>query len=282
MGLLQFAHISDIHLAATKEGPCKTLVIDQEKLNTPLRKMLERDLDPSANLEKCLQDLEKEKLDFLLVTGDLVHEGCEADYRLLREQFDRRLPGVPVIVSPGNHDSRREFRRGFLGLNTEDDGPYYEKRMISGALRILSLDSAWEKKGTGRLTEEQLDALKKELEHRTEAGTILLFHNAILPVSCPLGFEGPELLAKAIEGSDVRAIFNGHVHMSFTGTFCGALQVTGDSLNFGAVLRDGQLVYNTRAGYNMCYLDQLGNYSVERRLLTPEAETLASKPLSMI
>lgn len=291
MGMIQFAHISDIHLPATKEGPQGTCVIDQGKLNTPLKRMLEEGLDPQTNLDRCLQELEQESLDFVLVTGDCVHEGCEADYKRLRDQFDRRLPGVPVIVSAGNHDNRREFRRGFLGLDTEDDGPYYEKAVIpvpdSGlspkwGLRILSLDSAWEKKSTGSLPREQLDALKKELQHRAGMGTILLFHNSILPMVGPLGFEQPEQLAEAIAGSDVAAIFNGHVHMSFTGTFCGALQVTGDSLNFGASLKHGQLIYNTRAAYNMCYLDEQGNYSVERRLLVPEAEVLASKPLSMI
>lgn len=50
-----------------------------------------------------------------MLTGDLVHEGTEEDYRYLRELIERERGGIPVIPVLGNHDFKQAFYRGYLG-----------------------------------------------------------------------------------------------------------------------------------------------------------------------
>src|SRR3546814_18425357 len=53
--------------------------------------------------------------DFVLVTGDLVEGGSEAEYRHLRERL--APPAMPVFLAPGNHDGRAAFRATFAALH---------------------------------------------------------------------------------------------------------------------------------------------------------------------
>lgn len=46
-----------------------------------------------------------------MLTGDLVHEGTEEDYRYLREVIERERGGIPVIPVLGNHDFKQAFYR---------------------------------------------------------------------------------------------------------------------------------------------------------------------------
>lgn len=265
---LRFAHISDLHLVGGE-------------MTRVLTRALELDRDPRKNLDKCLETLRKERPDFLLLTGDCVHEGRAEDYRRLRARFDECLPGIPIFVSLGNHDRRMEFREGFLGEAGADDSPYRAKAEWQG-LRVLSLDSAWEKKNGGRFPEDQLDWLEEELKTPSKRGTILLFHHPILGAVGPLGFAPCERLYRLLGQGEIKAMFNGHIHKSFIGTCRRVLQVTADSLAFGASLDDGALTYHTQAGYHMCLLDGQGDLTVERRLVWTEDTPLATKPFSHI
>lgn len=265
METLKFAHLSDLHLVGGE-------------MSTVLERALELDRDPRKNVEKCLAMLQEERPDFVLMTGDCIHEGRVEDYRRLKDMLDEGLPGIPVFVSLGNHDRRKEFREGFLGEAEADNSPYWAKAEWRG-LRILSLDSAWEKKNGGNFPEEQLEWLEQELQTPSKRGTILLFHHPILRAAGPLGFAPCERLHRLLEldAGEIKAMFNGHIHKSFIGTCHGILQVTADSLGFGAALSAGRLTYHTQAGYHMCQLDALGDLTVERRLVWTEETPLASR-----
>ena len=54
--------------------------------------------------------------DFFILSGDLVNDGMEAEYRRLNTVLDElRGFGVPLIIGLGNHDGRVNFRRTVLG-----------------------------------------------------------------------------------------------------------------------------------------------------------------------
>lgn len=127
METLHFAHISDTHLTCGGSSPFVQRVAREVR-------------DPWDNLKDCLCQLQGKALDFVLLTGDLVHEGEEEDYKALKRLLEEKLPGVPLCCAMGNHDHRLAFRRGFLGENTEDAGPYLAYTQVKG-LGIITLDS---------------------------------------------------------------------------------------------------------------------------------------------
>ena len=125
MNRITIAHLSDIH-----HNPG-----DTSQLSTLLK---EKQLFVEKHLEICLRVLAERQPDLVAVTGDLTHEGSADAYRYLREQFDRFLPGTPVLCSMGNHDIRRAFREGFLArrLTARRQMPRISLQFPSGAFAL--------------------------------------------------------------------------------------------------------------------------------------------------
>lgn len=68
----------------------------------------------TRNLANLLEAVKKEKVDFILHTGDLVSHNDEGHYRLARRVLERAGVNVPFLVVPGNHDVKGDperFRR---------------------------------------------------------------------------------------------------------------------------------------------------------------------------
>ena len=163
METLHFAHISDTHLTCGGSSPFMQRVAREVR-------------DPWDNLKDCLCQLQGKALDFVLLTGDLVHEGEEEDYKALKRLLEEKLPGVLLCCAMGNHDHRLAFRRGFLGENTEDAGPYLAYTQVKG-LGIITLDSPYLHGTDGTLPPDQLEFLRKSLEQKTPRGNIVILHH---------------------------------------------------------------------------------------------------------
>ena len=266
MNRITIAHLSDIH-----HNPG-----DTSQLSTLLK---EKQLFVEKHLEICLRVLAERQPDLVAVTGDLTHEGSADAYRYLREQFDRFLPGTPVLCSMGNHDIRRAFREGFLGEaadGPEADAPYFASVSVRG-FRFISLDSAWKNGLEGVLDDDALDYLESQLVKPPACGAFLLLHHPVMDAAKSMGLTMSERLAEILQSGKIRGIFNGHVHGSYTGTVYGVPQFTADSLKTGCDLRSDTLAYNDRAGYEIVTFDAKGDWLTERFLIRPEAETFFTK-----
>ncbi|GAA4779227.1 phosphodiesterase [Microbacterium gilvum] len=199
-------HLSDTHLL---EGP------------------LNGRIDTEANLVRALARVERlvGGVDALVLTGDLTDLAEESAYRRLRalvEPVAARL-GAPVVWVAGNHDERAPLRSALLGGEPSLE-PVTSVHDLGG-LRLIALDSSVPGWHHGRLGDEQLDWLRRELAEPAPLGTLLALHHPPLPSHVPL-FDILELqdqpaLADAIRGTDVRAILAGHLHYATSGTFAG-------------------------------------------------------------
>jgi len=184
-------------------------------------------IDSDRNLAQLFEGLEGSSIapEAIILTGDLADTGRPDAYVRLRaavEAAAERL-GSEVIWVMGNHDDRREFRRGLL-----DGDPTLESvdrvHDVNG-LRIVALDSTVPGQHYGELDDAQLAWLADVLAEPAPHGTLLALHHPPLP--SPLGLIGlvelrdQQRLADVVRGTDVRGILGGHLHYSTTSTFAG-------------------------------------------------------------
>lgn len=265
METLHFAHISDTHLTCQGSSPFMQRVAREVR-------------DPWDNLKDCLCQLQGKALDFVLLTGDLVHEGEEEDYKALKRLLEEKLPGVPLCCAMGNHDHRLAFRRGVLGENTEDTGPYLAYTQVKG-LGIITLDSPYLHGTDGTLPPDQLEFLRKSLEQKPPQGNIVILHHPVVGQQ-PWGpMEAPEEYLELLAKGNVRGVFAGHLHSSFHGWRGGVPHYTAGSLAFGIDMEEHRAVYTDQWCYHLCRMEGDGTVSFWPVALSPSRQVLQVKPM---
>ncbi len=166
--------------------------------------------------------------DFLLVTGDLVDAGSEAEYAVLRDQL--RPLEMPSYLALGNHDGREAFRASFPDLGYwPADGAFVQYALELGALRVLVLDTLDQGRSSGALCRVRLDWLADRLAEDRRTPTVVAMHHPPVPVGMPgmdgvRLLEGAERLAALLQASpNVERILAGHLHRAVTVRFAGTV-----------------------------------------------------------
>lgn len=157
--------------------------------------------------------------DFVLVTGDLVHDETLAGYQRLRAILDQF--SAPVYALPGNHDDRSVLVSVF-GDSPVGGGAAF----LHGPWQVLCLDSSVPGRVEGSLSVQQLSWLGEQLDgaqvpHAPHA--LVCVHHHPVPMGSRwldrLALEqGPELLAATQASGRVRGIVWGHVHQEWDST----------------------------------------------------------------
>ncbi len=135
-------------------------------------------VDTAAALRACVEQLQAltPRPDALLVTGDLVDQGREGEYRHLRELL-RPLP-LPTLVIPGNHDDRAALREAFPERASAAEGTvFFQYAFEAFPLRIIALDTLVPGHEGGELCNERLVWLDKTLAAAPEKPTLLMMHH---------------------------------------------------------------------------------------------------------
>lgn len=250
MEQLRFTHISDTHILRDYGGT------DSLFLNFSG--------DPIKNLRKILTGIagRKNRPDFIIFSGDLIHEGDAGDYAFFKQIIDETLKGIPVFFVLGNHDRKQAFYQGLLG-EPGRSGPFYYSRDHQG-LRVIVLDSGTEKSETGFVDETQLTWLREELRRKSELGSILVLHH---PPCAELktGLLAHSLmnscaLKDVLEGGDLRAIFSGHTHENSVTLFAGIPHFTAGSTAFGVIMDDEGMTFTNHYTYNEAIINDKGLY----------------------
>ena len=235
MEAIRFAHVSDTHL-------CK------DYGNSSMKDVFEKCESPSNTLRNCLEKLEQQKLDFVLFTGDLIHEGTKEDYDYFFEIVKESLPTTKAIYALGNHDRKKPF---FESMGLEEKTAYCHVEEIAN-LRIVVLDSAVEGQETGTISKEQEEWLAGILKNKTtEYGTILAFHHPIVWRTDAFSMQVSDELKEIIKNSDVRAIFCGHTHENSVDFLEKIPQLTADSTAFGSEITPEKFCMVEKTGYSI-------------------------------
>ncbi len=255
MAQIKIVQISDTHLAPAGVKPANY-----------------QQLDPEEKLRRVFDDVYKTavKPDLVVIGGDLVHDGdapSYAEFRHLLDQEQERLM-APIKVILGNHDRTDQFYRGFLNERHIAERYYYQ---VSGDdWDFYFLDTKCGQLEQGYLDQNQLQWLHDKLQRTDKAAAIFMHHPlyglSLSQMKYSILQNGGALL-DAIEGTNVKAIFSGHVHYANTYLTRGILNVVADSTAYHINCTDPRehFVYDGTS-YNVITIDGQ-NIGVEQRPL---------------
>lgn len=257
---MNILHISDIHFRR-----------EYSRKSNAYERMLGKMENPLKILEFCLEKaIHENTVDLLAITGDLTDNGTAEDYRLLRKKIESITTGkIPIVITPGNHDHKENFRTGWLGTkgSWEPYGISYETEDLA----ILSFDSSEHGNPCGRIADSHLQWLEEKLEDKKDRPVLLMTHHhfserqADIPcLDCKKEFW--DLLHRY----PVIGILNGHTHHHARGMIQDIPYYTADSLSFcGENLMDGTVRFEETYGYSL--------YTVEKGILIQEkTETIST------
>ena len=211
----------------------------------------------AENVRKILQEVDWKSTEFIVITGDLVHEGVCEDYMFLKNLIEEIVPSnKKVLYVLGNHDRKEAFYEAYYGKKEEK--PYYYVEYVDG-YRLIILDSAVVGKEAGTILPEQLEWLKGIMSQPSEKGSMIFVHHPLFWSEgnvFPMEVTNSREVLEALEGSDVFAIFCGHTHQNAINTKNGLVQYTSDSAAFSLELRNkNDIAFTDKAGYIKVALD---------------------------
>ena len=162
---------------------------------------------PLRQLEAVVAEVNRERPDMVLVTGDISNDETAASYQLAASILGRLA--APWFWLAGNHDDPALMAETRELLDELDIGDW----------RILMLDTRVSGQAHGELGAERLAELAARLEE-DERPTLLAMHHPPLPVGSAwidaLGLKDREAFWQTLAAfGQVRAILSGHIHQAF-------------------------------------------------------------------
>lgn len=253
---MKLLHISDLHYLAQYKA-----ADEPSSYQSIFCKMI----PPLQQLDICLDQIketEYRELDGVLISGDLTENGTASDYERLRWQLENRFPGIPVIVTLGNHDNRRAFYQGWLGQDASD-APYCHAARV-GPLSILALDNSSRESPNGEISPSLCSWLDRAAEEESGRTTILMLHHHLLAqqAAFPACNIDPSF-SNALRRRSVAMILCGHTHQLYRGFYEGIPYRTAMSLSFVGQECENITCMRGSCGYSLYKFDN-GQLTAER------------------
>lgn len=203
--MLKFIVLADIHLVP--EG------------------QLSHGLDTYDRLEQAVTYVNDIHADaeFVVFAGDLADQGQAEAYARFKTAIGPLKP--KALLTLGNHDHRPTFLDTFPGTENPVTG-CLDHVIDADGYRTIVLDSSDpDLRGSGRLSQAQLDWLGARLDEVPDTPVVIVLHHNIVPFSVQTDFiilENNADLAQVLHShSHVRQVISGHVHMTTSGMFQG-------------------------------------------------------------
>ena len=211
-GRMVIAQISDTHILARSSGEA----VGEQR---------------ASNLARCIADINAQRPDAVVHTGDIVQHGLPEEYAHVREILAPLE--APLYLIPGNRD-RRETLRAAFGDHAyfPDDGDFLHYTVEDYPLRLVALDSiaAGERKGV--FCAERQAWLDDVLGRAPDAPTLLLLHHPPFDIGTFYvgGYrradDAEDLASIVARHPQVERLLCGHVHVPVRTRWAGTVATT--------------------------------------------------------
>jgi 3',5'-cyclic AMP phosphodiesterase CpdA len=214
------------------------------------RKLAYGRVDTAGMLERCVAAILRlaPAPDAVLITGDLVDRGSDAEYELLAQLIAplSTQGHLPVYLIAGNHDERDALRRNFPAHTyLRQWAPFVQYAIDAHALRIVALDTVIPGQGGGLVCAERLDWLDRTLSQAPEQATVILMHHPPFITGIGhmdrVGLDNSDALEAVVRRHpQVERVLCGHLHRSIQARFGGTVASTCPSTAHQVALDLGQ------------------------------------------
>lgn len=183
------------------------------------------------NLKRCVTDINRQRVDAVIHTGDSAHFGTKEEYAIVREI----LAGLeaPMYLIPGNRDRRDIMRDAFGHLAyLPRNSKFVHYAVEAHPLRLVGLDSASPGDRKGAFCAERLAWLEETLARAPDRPTVLFIHHP--PFDIVPHFVGgyrrqqdaENLTALVANHPQVVLLLCGHVHFAYREFWAGTTAIT--------------------------------------------------------
>jgi 3',5'-cyclic AMP phosphodiesterase CpdA len=168
-------------------------------------------------LRRCIADINRQRPDAVILTGDTVQHGKPEEYARLRELLAPLE--APLFLVPGNRDDKVEIRAAFNDLDYMRGTDEFLHYVIEDfETRLVGIDSTLAGERKGRFCESRQAWLEQTLSEQPNHTTLLFIHHPPFDVGDHYigGYRLPEEAA-ALEEIVSRhpqavGVLCGHVH----------------------------------------------------------------------
>ena len=176
-----------------------------------------RGFRPYDNLARVIPEVRKANPEVVLINGDLARlEGLPADYDLLKTMLQPLSDQIPMCLSLGNHDDRKNFLATLGKTRKGQPQPVQDKNVLvveQPPVRIVVLDSLMAvNQAPGLLGKSQRGWLDGYLKSSDETPILIFVHHTVDDSDSGL-LDADRLLAIVTPHRKVKAILYGHSHM---------------------------------------------------------------------
>ena len=209
----------------------------------------------AGNLERCVADINRQRADAVIFTGDTVQHGLSAEYARLRALLAPLA--APVYVVPGNRDDNDALRDAFGDqAYMPGRGGFLHYAVEDHDLRLVAIDSTAPGERKGVYCASRQAWLDEVLGSAPARPTVLFIHHPPFDIDDHYigGYRRPEeaeaLAAIVSRHHQVVRLTCGHVHCPVERPWAGTVATTMPSV--AVDLRKG--VYESQARQQPIYL----------------------------
>lgn len=194
---VRWALLSDIHIAADAGDAY-------------------RGFHPHENVKRVLQDVRTKPFDMLVVNGDLARlEGKPADYEAVVGYLNPLAEKMPVAMTMGNHDDRKNARSAVASVS--GDVQPVQKKFVTiintGPVDFLLLDSLMATNvAAGQLGHSQRDWLADYLKANNRKPAVIFVHHNLDADDDNALVDAARFLDIVRPAKNVKAVLFGHTH----------------------------------------------------------------------
>lgn len=173
------------------------------------------DFDTSESLKSVVAKIraDENSADYILLTGDLVHEPTKNAYQKVADHLSPLT--IPVMSLPGNHDEP-QMMQYIMGENGFDTG----KLLNIKSWLVILLNSRLENEHSGEFTDTELAFLRETLESNTDKHCLIAMHHHPVSINSPwmdtmILNNADDFLSIIDDFNNVHGIIWGHIHQKF-------------------------------------------------------------------
>lgn len=218
---------NDLHLSMKAYTPYTGNTTENKWAHVPTSGQLL--CESNAIITAFLENAAKSDADYILLPGDLVDTGLEAEHLLMAgklAEFEKST-GKSVYVAVGNHDTQKTTTAAFTAIYNDFgyaeaisvfDGAYTAD--LDGDYRLLAINSVNELSGASLMNDERVEWITQQLAKAKEDGKkiIAMMHHNLLEHYIfgekihSGGMVNYPAFADLLADNGVKFIFTGHTH----------------------------------------------------------------------